>query len=32
MKQLKNKFPIIAKFETVYIEEEYGFSYLPEDL
>ena len=30
MKELKNKFPIISNFETVYIEKEYGNSFLPE--
>jgi len=32
MKELKNQFSLIANFETVYIEKEYGLSYLPEDL
>ena len=29
LKEIKNKFPIIANFETVYIEKEYGLSFLP---
>ena len=32
MKDMKNKFPIIANFETVYIEKESGASFLPENL
>lgn len=29
LKEIKNKFPIIANFETVYIEKEHGLSFLP---
>ncbi len=32
MKEMKNKYPIIRSFETIYIEKEYGLSFLPEDL
>ncbi len=32
IKKLKNEFPLIANFETSYIEKEYGLSYLPGDL
>ncbi|MBW2966841.1 Lrp/AsnC family transcriptional regulator [Candidatus Woesearchaeota archaeon] len=31
MKEMKNRFPLIKNFDTVYIEREYGLSYLPED-
>src|SRR3989344_2734252 len=29
MKEMKNQFPIIRNFETVYIEKEFGLSFLP---
>lgn len=29
MKEMRNAFPIVANFETAYIEKEHGFSYLP---
>lgn len=29
MKEMKNKFPLIRSFDTVYIEKEYGLSFLP---
>jgi len=32
MKEMKNKFPLIRSFDTVYIEKEYGESFLPEDM
>jgi len=32
MKEMKNKFQIIANFETVYIEKEYGLSFMPMQL
>lgn len=31
MKEIKNKFPLIRSFDTVYIEKEYGLSFLPQD-
>ena len=31
MKDMKNKFPLIRSFDTVYIEKECGLSFLPED-
>ncbi len=30
MKEMKNKFPLIKNFDTVYIEREHGLSFLPE--
>lgn len=30
MKEMKNKFPLIKNFNTIYIEKEYGQSFLPE--
>lgn len=32
MKEMKNRFPIIANFETCYIEKEKGLSFLPKNL
>ncbi len=32
MKEMKNKFSLITNFETVYIEKEYGLSFLPKKL
>jgi len=32
MKEMKNKFPLIKSFDTVYIEKEYGLSFLPDNL
>ncbi|MBW3000885.1 Lrp/AsnC family transcriptional regulator [Candidatus Woesearchaeota archaeon] len=32
MKEMKNKFPLIRSFDTVYIEKEYGESFLPRDI
>jgi len=32
MKEMKNKFPLIRSFDTIYIEKEYGQSFLPEEL
>lgn len=32
MKDIKNKFPLIRNFDTVYIEKEYGKSFLPEKI
>ncbi len=31
MKDMKNIFPLIRSFDTVYIEKEYGLSFLPEE-
>ncbi|MBU1321620.1 MAG: Lrp/AsnC family transcriptional regulator, partial [Nanoarchaeota archaeon] len=32
MKEMKNKFPLIRSFDTVYIEKEYGESFLPDEM
>lgn len=32
MKEIKNKFSIVANFETIYIEKEYGLSFMPEKI
>jgi len=32
MKEMKNKFPLIKSFDTVYIEKEYGLSFLPDNV
>lgn len=32
MKEMKNKFLLIKSFDTVYIEKEYGLSFLPEEI
>lgn len=32
LEEMKNKFPLIKSFDTVYIEKEYGLSFMPENI
>lgn len=32
MKEMKNEFPLIKSFDTIYIEKEYGGSFLPKEI